>query len=285
MVPFSGPDGFGKPPGEAPHSYPGLLPDASYLLVDRRVVRLESQPGRRMDEWLVEATGAGSATLDQELRRVGAAVSDLRTPVLAVGSNASPAQLLNKFAGARNVAIPVVKAHVFGLRLAFSAHINPAGYIPAGVRVAEKPDRPLHTWVTFLDDEQLQLMDSTEPSYLRVSLVHPSGGSILELESGESLEACDVYRTRRSVLDLEASGAAGLISQADLRQLIETRCAAAALPSTWFRTSGARVLLADFVEIASSGLVVGDGLEALIGKGTPHYGEIGSSLTGHGSRG
>ncbi|HEX2148974.1 MAG TPA: hypothetical protein VHI31_02195, partial [Actinomycetota bacterium] len=178
-----------------------------------------------------------------------------------------------------DVAIPVVRAHVFGVRLAFSAHINPTGYIPAGVRVAEEPDRPLRTWVTFLDDAQLRLMDSTEPSYLRVSLVHPSGRSILELESGEALQSCDVYRTRRSVLDLEASGPAGLISQADLRQLIATRCAAAALPETWSRTNGARVLLADVVEIASSGLVVGDGLEALIGKSTPHYGAIGSSLS------
>jgi hypothetical protein len=272
-------EGFGKPPGEAPDSYPGLLPDGSYLLVDGRVLRLASQPGRRLGEWLVESTGAaGSAVLDQVLQRAGAAPADLRTPVLAVGSNASPAQLSNKFARAADAAIPVVKAHVFGVRLAFSAHINPSGYIPAGVRVSEEPDRPLRTWVTFLDDAQLRLMDSTEPSYLRVSLVHPSGRSILELESGEALQSCDVYRTRRSVLDLEASGPAGLISQADLRQLIATRCAAAALPETWSRTNGARVLLADVVEIASSGLVVGDGLEALIGNSTPHYGSIGSSL-------
>jgi hypothetical protein len=280
MVPSLGPDGFGKPAGEAPDSYPGRLPDGSYLLVDGGIVQLRAQPGRRLGEWLVNSPGAGDTTLDQELRRAGATVADLRTPVLAVGSNASPAQLVHKFAGAGHVAIPVVRAQVFGLRLAFSAHINPAGYIPAGVRVALEADRPLRTWATFLDDGQLRVMDSTEQSYSRVSLVHPSGGSILELDSGEALESCDVYRTRRSVLDLEASGAAGLISQADLRQLIEDRCAAAALPSTWFRTDGARVLLADVVDIASSGLIVGDGLEALIGKGTPHYGSIGSSLTG-----
>lgn len=277
---------YGKPPKEVPESYPGALPQTSYLLLGDEVLPLEFAKGRRLGRWRIRGTTASrdsqdeGVPLDDGLLRAKAVPVDVRTPVLAVGSNASPSQLVKKLAQFGDLDIPVVRASTLGLDLAFSAHINPAGYIPAAVRCAA--GRRLHVWVTLLDDDQLKAMDSTEPNYERVLIANPEG-AVVELESGEKLAACSVYRTRWGVLDLEASDADGLISQRALRRRIESRClevidSAPTLPGfDEVPQATLAVLLSEVPEIARSKLVVDDGLDALVLTAPATYGQIDSS--------
>ena len=250
---------FGRCPSEDPEGYPGRLSEGSYLLLGDSVLSLT--PGASIDGWL---------------ERADATPMERRSAVLAVGSNASPAQLMRKFAQVADLAIPVLRAWAVGVRPAFSAHINPAGYIPAAARLAVERSQRCRVWVTFLDDAQLAIMDLTEPSYDRVLLAHADGGPVVELDSGESLTACALYRTKRRVLDLEASGDDGaLICQQALRQLITARCLAASgsapalFASAELLRSPASVLMADLVEISGSGLIVDDALDELIVEGKP----------------
>jgi hypothetical protein len=261
---------FGQPALDEPTLYPGPTPEHSYLLLKDEVLPLRSA-GRGLGDWLV-----GKGRLDDLLARVGAAPAAVRTVVLAYGSNASPPQLVRKFAGLPHAAVPVVKARAFGLRLTFSAHINPLGYVPAAVRA--DPQGRLQTWVTLLDDEQLAVLDATERSYDRV-VIDGRGRPILEIESGERLPRCALYRTRRRVLDLQACDEAGLISQPALQLLLEAQCGGsfAALAGLFGSSKVPRTavaLLADVPEIAKLGLVVDDGLEPLIGDGDAVYGPM-----------
>ena len=244
---------FGRCPSEDPEGYPGRLSEGNYLLLGDTVLSLP--PGASIDEWL---------------ERADATPMQRRSAVLALGSNASPPQLMRKFARVADLAIPVLRAWALGIRPAFSAHINPAGYIPAAARLAVERTQRYRVWLTFLDDDQLAIMDLTEPSYDRVVLSHADGGPVVELDSGECLTACALYRTKRRVLDLEASDDQGLICQQVLRQLITARCLAefgaapALFASAELLRSAASVLMADLVEISESGLIVDDALDALV---------------------
>jgi hypothetical protein len=193
-------------------------------------------------------------------------------PALAVASNASPTQLVSKFsAPPTDLAIPVARAWVRGLELAFSGHVNRWGYIPAAVRAADS-DVEVDMFVTFLDRDQLAVMDATEPNYERVILRHPEGERIVRLESGEELEACVLYRTRHGVLDIDATDDEGLVSQQELRRRIKDRLVESAgreldvLEIQRFADSDwSDVVLADFPQISAANMIVADGLERYIG--------------------
>lgn len=255
---------FGQPALDEPTLYPGPTPEHSYLLLGNELLRLVPAAGP-LGEWPL-----GETRLDEMLLERGAAPAEGRTAVLAYGSNASPPQLVRKFAGLPESAVPVVKACAFGLRLTFSAHINPLGYVPAAVMSADD-GTSLKTWVTFLDEDQLRMLDATEPSYERVVIARSGGRPVLELESGEQLHASALYRTRWGVLNLEACDERGLITQLALG----AQCSS--LVSLFGRSEEvrpARTLLAEVPEIAKLGLVVEDGLEALIVGGTGRYGQV-----------
>lgn len=115
------------------------------------------------------------------LTRLGAEPIGRRHPVLAVGSNASPAQLRRKFAPMSQV-VPITAARVKGLIVGVSAHVARAGYIPATPVAAEPLSSDL--WVTWLGDDELTAMDATEPNYQRTQLddrypVQLTGGRVL----------------------------------------------------------------------------------------------------------
>ena len=84
-----------------------------------------------------------------------------RTPVLAYGSNRSPHQLRRKFGALdRSRAILVERCRIVGFDVVHSAHITSYGAIPAALHV--NPRVCVVVAVTWLDDEQLSLMDISE---------------------------------------------------------------------------------------------------------------------------
>ncbi|WP_230196931.1 hypothetical protein [Streptomyces coriariae] len=159
--------GLADAPRDHPLSYPGAWPARSGLLHGDELLPLDrlTHPGR--------------------------------TPVVAVGSNASPAQLRHKMAEFEVTSpIPMVRARVTGIDVGVSAHVSRVGYVSASPVDAPGVTREL--FVIWLDPEQLALIDATEPNYDRVLL--PAPGFRVELENGEALLDSFAYVNHHGVL-------------------------------------------------------------------------------------
>ncbi|KOG39806.1 hypothetical protein AQJ84_07625 [Streptomyces resistomycificus] len=123
--------GLAVVPREHPLLYPGVWPRASGLLDGDRLLPLD------------------------------ALVHEDRAPVLAIGSNASPAQLRHKMAEFGITSpIPMVRAKVTGIGVGVSAHVSRMGYVSASPFEAPRAVREL--FVIWLDAEQLEVIDASE---------------------------------------------------------------------------------------------------------------------------
>ncbi|WP_232028890.1 hypothetical protein [Streptomyces lincolnensis] len=130
-----------------------------------------------------------------------------RVPVLAVGSNASPAQLRHKMAefGIRSP-IPMVRARVTGIDVGVSAHVSRLGYVSASP--FDAPDVVRELFLTWLDAEQLAVIDASEGvplpngNYRRVWLPAPEVRIEVGAETGAGvlLPGVFVYVNRHGVL-------------------------------------------------------------------------------------
>jgi hypothetical protein len=92
-----------------------------------------------------------------------------RTPVVAVGSNASPVVLHRKLSrGRAGGDVPFLAATLAGCGVGHSAHVSVAGYVAAAPYRWEGASTPVY--VSLLDDRQLACLDATEPNYVRREL-------------------------------------------------------------------------------------------------------------------
>jgi hypothetical protein len=145
-----------------------------------------------------------SALLDGDrLLPLDVLVHEDRTPVLAVGSNASPAQLRHKMAGFGIASpIPMVKARVIGIDVGISAHVSRLGYVSASPFDAPGTVREL--FVIWLDDKQLAVIDASEgvplPNGNYGRAWPPTPEVRVELTAGVTLPGVYVYVNRHGVL-------------------------------------------------------------------------------------
>ena len=201
-------------PIAAPLTYPGAAPDSPAVLVtDADVFVVRPSPGVALGTWRVELAPGTSKALDEVLGERGAALAGDRAPVLAVGSNAAPAQIRRKLSTAGLTAsVPVTAVTVDGLRVGVSAHVSKAGYVPA----TPVPD-PLATsrpmWVTWLAPEELQAMDKTEPNYDRVQV---PGSCAVRLTPVQALSECWLYVSHHGYLTERSGEPRTLTDQGDL---------------------------------------------------------------------
>ncbi|MEV0223183.1 hypothetical protein [Streptomyces sp. NPDC050704] len=165
--------GLAEAPRDHPLSYPGAWPEESGLLDGDRLLPLTRRtfPGR--------------------------------VPVLAVGSNACPAQLRHKMREYElSSPVPLVRVKVTGLEVGVSAHVSGLGYVSAAPFRAPGHTREL--FLTWLDPAQLAVIDASEGvttptgAYDRVLL--PATDFRIEPESGEPLDGVHLYVNRRGVL-------------------------------------------------------------------------------------
>ncbi|RKN76433.1 hypothetical protein D7231_05410 [Streptomyces klenkii] len=205
--------GLDGAPAELPLTYPGRPVEEPALLADGQLLPLRPDPGP-LGGWPVvtgmgtaEAAGGGAPAagpaLDAFLDRTHAARVRSRRPVLAVGSNASPAQLHHKLT-VRAVAatVPMVPVDVRGIGIGCSAHIGLHGYV-AAAPYADPAAR--HTLVAaWLDPAQLAAVDETEFNYRRVWL--PGDAFPMVLPSGEPLGGAHLYVSVHGVLADPATG-------------------------------------------------------------------------------
>jgi len=160
--------GLARAPREDPLSYPGVWPATSGLLVGDRLLPLDDR-----------------ATYED------------RTPVLAIGSNACPAQLRHKMAEFGITSpVPMVKTRVTGIDVGVSAHVSRVGYVSASP--VKAPDAVRELFVTWFDARQLAVVDASEGAYDRAWL--PGAEFPISLGSGELLRGAYVYVNRHGVL-------------------------------------------------------------------------------------
>lgn len=165
--------GLAEAPRDHPLRYPGVWPSDSGLLDGDRLLPLDRL------------------------------VYDDRVPVLAVGSNACPGQLRHKMDEFGTVSpIPMVRVRVTGIEVGVSAHVSRMGYVSASPFRA--PGRVRELFVTWLDAEQLAVVDASEgvpvPSgnYDRGWL--PAPDVRIEQVDGSTLPGAFVYVNRHGVL-------------------------------------------------------------------------------------
>lgn len=198
-------------PRVVPLSYPGRWPDTSVLLTSDTMWEIQSEPERslaldgsarsifrvghskvtvpREDRRSLRLSEFAHPFLSDVLERLNVASIDARIPVLAVGSNASPAQMRHKFQelGISQV-IPMMRAQLTGLKVGFAPVFAPAGYMPA--TLFPEPQATMGLFIQWLDENQLRVLDETETGYKRVMFEcgTGTGGDVRAvLESGEIL--------------------------------------------------------------------------------------------------
>ncbi|MEV8317591.1 hypothetical protein AB0Q95_25820 [Streptomyces sp. NPDC059900] len=180
-------------PALQPLAYPGHPAPWPALLTGDGLLPLGVRP-LPLGRWPV----AGRA-LDDVLGERGQAPVGRRHPVIAVGSNASPAQVAYKLLRRGIPAtVPMVPVRVRGIAVGCSAHIGRAGYVAAAPCRAD-PAAETSLVVSWLDDEQFGAVDETEfPNYRRALLT--GDGSGLVLPSGEALDGAYLYVSSFGVL-------------------------------------------------------------------------------------
>ncbi|NVK20093.1 MAG: hypothetical protein HWE30_15455 [Methylocystaceae bacterium] len=120
-----------------------------------------------------------------------------RTPVLACGSNQSPEQLMRKFSEGL---IPVMAGWLEGYDSVYSAHFTSYGSVAATYHYdANVKSRQMITW---LDDDQLEMMHKTEALGVNYEFVAFEG---IEFQSdcAQSIGAAYSYQSLRGPLMIE----------------------------------------------------------------------------------
>ena len=118
---------------------------------------------------------------DDLLRTLGGAPVAARIPVLAVGSNAYPRQLLDKFAdaGLADESVPTLRCRVARVGIAYAGALSGLRYIPVSLRA--RPGGHCETWLQWLTVEQLVRISGTEGAAYRLvaipGVVAPALGS------------------------------------------------------------------------------------------------------------
>ncbi len=114
-----------------------------------------------------------------------------RRPLLAAGSNASPARLREKLGDALGRSgVPLVPATARGLAVVHSAHLSAYGAVPATVLPC--PGAAARVFVLWLTPEQVVCLDGTEAlgvNYRRERVTWPD----LHPEVGPRPARCDAY--------------------------------------------------------------------------------------------
>ncbi|NUS17920.1 MAG: hypothetical protein HOV70_02605 [Streptomyces sp.] len=165
--------GLAEAPRDHPLLYPGVWPPDSGLLDGDRLLPLDRL------------------------------VHEDRVPVLAVGSNASPAQLRHKMAEHGIVSpVPMVRTRVTGIDIGVSAHVSRLGYVSASP--VEAPGTVRELFVTWLDAEQLAVVDASEGAQLAAGNYRrawlPAPEVRFELADGTALPGAYVYVNTHGVL-------------------------------------------------------------------------------------
>lgn len=155
-------------------AYPYAVPATSFVLTGDEVR---------------DADGPGSSPCSDEPDPTG------HTQLLAYGSNASPEALARKLGESlHDSPVLALRATLACFDVVYSAHISRYGSVPATLQ--RSPGTEAIVFVLHLSEEQLRLIEVTEPNYELVTL---RGISCMP-ESGEELNELATYVSRHGCL-------------------------------------------------------------------------------------
>ncbi|MEX1036718.1 MAG: hypothetical protein WDZ54_12250 [Sneathiella sp.] len=127
---------------------------------------------------------------------------DGRVPVLACGSNGSPAQLLRKYGGFPQTAIPVTAATLCDVVCVYSTHFTGYGSVAAALCAAPGARSSVH--INWLTPDQLARMHETEAVGQNYRYVEIPGLDLHCTENGQ-LETVYAYVSLRGSLLLDGA--------------------------------------------------------------------------------
>ncbi len=170
-------------PREHPLEYPGYRPAHSNVLVRGKIhpiiYNTEEYSHNSTSSGIVVDEPGNVQNIDTFLEDLGVAPMNERYPILAYGSNAVPGQLISKF-GESSV-VPVIYGYADDMDIIYNL-ISDQGYAYAELLLNQKGVSG-SVAVTFLDCEQLEKMNASEPNY-RLAFMPFN----LRLESGDVLK-------------------------------------------------------------------------------------------------
>lgn len=150
-----------------PLEYPGARPDSSFLFAGATVVPVEARDGGPSVR-----TPDGVRALADLLADLGAAPLDQRHAVLAVGSNACPGRLLEKFpVGGPDCVIPVLRGSISDVDAVYLAWLTPYAALPA--TCFEVAGADVELWLTLLSRTQFDVMNASENVGELYGLIEP----------------------------------------------------------------------------------------------------------------
>ena len=154
-------------------SYPFSPPDHCFLYQGGDWERLDHG---RLDDGRLEAEG--------------------RVPVLAAGSNQSPAQLKRKYGNLADAGIiPARRGRLHDFDVVYAAHLTAYGSVPATFQ--HSPGTAVVVFVLWLDEPQLARMHETEGNYTYDHLT----GIRVTLDSGAEMSRAFAYSSKSGCLN------------------------------------------------------------------------------------
>ena len=202
-------------PRLVPQTYPGVWPPDSVVVAADRMWKVVDRYGSAL-AWAqtppvrlgvcrvrsvlaADRKDSSAVQLNRLAEREKCASIDARAPVLAIGSNAAPAQLRHKFRDRpETLFVPSIRARVRGVAVGYTPFVSQFGYVPA----TAYPDRDAEAVlaVQFLDDRQLAELDESESPYYRRVWLDAAQGVSVALETGEALAGAYAYVAGGGVL-------------------------------------------------------------------------------------
>jgi len=175
---------------ERAKAYPFRRPQCSYIFTHHREMLLEGHPGT----WQLDL--------------------DHLTAVFGYSSNPSPVALAHKFASIPEVHIPVIAFDLHDYDAVYSSHVS-AGYIPA--TIVPSPGTTLHGFMTYLNDEEIELMDQSESRGENYRLTDiPEATGIFE--DGSRRDGLTTYLSLHGTIEIDGSPVAVDGTLADSRR-------------------------------------------------------------------
>jgi len=187
---------------ERAKGYPFPRPAGSFVFTHGRTWPVPHPAGPWHPD-LEIADGDRTITFAELCERVGAGAHaggnggaadyacDERTPVFGYSSNASPDALSHKFAMLPHAVIPSIRCHVTDWDAVYSCHVS-RGYIPAALHPS--PGTELHGTMSWLTDEELELMNASENLGINYEF-RPLKGAVATFENGEGVTSPLAYFT------------------------------------------------------------------------------------------
>lgn len=164
-----------------PLEYPGRRPETSFLYLGGLIAPVRESPSRSA---LLINAGSGEKTIDDFLVAHDLVPLSQRYAVLAVGSNACPGRLEEKFIGKDHDAIIVLKGWIADVDSIYSACLADYGALPT--TIAEAPGTKIEIWLTLLTRAQLTIMNASEDlgdDYSLVSVASPVRVGLAKIEN------------------------------------------------------------------------------------------------------